>query len=631
MCYNHPTMMLHFGSPWGWLRRRGATRGWLLCLLSLAVAPAAWAEAPPVTPVIMPLAQIQPGMTGQGRTVFRGTDIATFGFEVLDVLQSDGYSPSLLLVRLNGPTIDQIGGIAAGMSGSPLYLDGKLAAAIAFTTPFSDTRIGYATAIEDMLKVLDREPAQEPAAVATATAPPRWPVGTPVLGGGLSGRALAAVTRLLARRGLRVLPMAVPSARPRPQTEGLQERPPAAEASGELAPGSAVAASLTTGDIVLTALGTVTWRDGERLLAFGHPFMQRGQTSLFLHPAYIYATVPSDELPFKIGAPAGEAAGAFTQDRAAGMGAVLGQAPEAFPVRIEAVDRTLRRRRTLNVEVVRDETLAPALVAATLLQALDEVADRAGPGTVAIDWTVDADGLGQPVQRTDLIYSDTDVVGETAPGLLYALDALLANDLAEVRPRRVTVRAEVSTDRRTARLLEARVTPTVVQPGQALTVTVRLQPYRAAAEEHTLTLNVPPEEALGAPERLVLDVHGLREGTATPWSAAAFAAQGLEPPATLGELAAALGGAQAGNVLVAELLTPDAAAARDAVRLAGRPLVALPDLELFSEDPAAVPLVRLGPEVTAVPPLARAELRLERVVLGHHRLRLRLAVPVAAP
>ncbi|MBI2298369.1 MAG: hypothetical protein HYU66_05350 [Armatimonadetes bacterium] len=567
---------------------------WLLVCLCVCTT-AAW----PAT-AIKKFSELKPGMKGIGKTVVRGFDIVSFDFEILDVLESAGFANDLLLIRCSGPVIDQTGGIAAGMSGSPLYIDNALVGAVAATTTMADTHVGYATPIEDMLKLWELG---TPPVTVAAGANRLLPVGTPVLCSGVRGRALDAVGLVLRRYGCRAL-----AADPKP----MGPQPPAAVQPDQgLQAGSSLAASLTDGDVVLTALGTVTWRDGDRVLAFGHPFMQRGTTSLFLHQAYISAVVKSVELPFKIGSPAGEPVGVIVQDRSAGLAARIGPQADSFELEILARDETLKRERSFKVKVVQDAELAPSLVAVCVMQAMDEVRDRVGGGMARMSWQVAADGLDQPLARDDMIYSADDITGEALPGPLYSLDALLRNDFGTVTPRKVSVRVVTSEERSTVRLVGLTLNPARPVAGKELAVTARLQPYRGAIFEKTLTLTVPAT----ATGRLVVDVHGRPEGVDSPLSEAALVSGGLTPPSSLVELRAALSEALRGNTLSAELLSLEAADERTRVI---EQLRHLPVRDLFSDTATTFPVLG-GGAAPSTRPLARAEATLDQVVQGRWR------------
>ncbi len=572
----------------------------------LVVLVTMWSGLAAGAPRIKKLGELKPGQTGKGKTVVRGNTIDTFDFEIIDVVQTEGFASNLILVRVGGPLIDKCGGIAAGMSGSPLYIDGALIGALAFTTPQSDTHVGYATAIEDMLRVLDQVPARAAAAPGALAA---WPVGTPVTVAGLRGRAFGTLERVFARHGLRTIAQTAPTGGPiTPST------------AAEFAEGQAVAVGLTSGDIGISALGTISYRDGDRIIAFGHPFMQRGPTALFMQPAFIYTVVSSTNLPFKVGAPAGPPVGAFLSDRAAGIGGLLGRAARSFELQIDAGDTSMGRRRTMTARIVEDVELSPMLVGLSVMQAMSEVMDRAGGGTAEMDWTVEAEGLSQPLHREDLIYNAADLVGEAVPGPLFTVGALMRNDFAAVTPTVVKVKVTTSLERRTVRLVDVEVEPKRVKRGQPVLLTVKLQPYRGAAQSQRLRLVVPETAAAG---NLVVEVHGRPESATGPLSQAALMARGLVTPQSLSELAEALTSTQRGNTLVGELLTAEAAAARQQHL---ERLMALPNLDLFSEEALSMPALGPGLEPTGGRPLAQAQALLDRVVQG----RLQATVTVVA-
>jgi len=220
-----------------------------------------------------------------------------------------------------------------------------------------------------------------------------------------------------------------------------------------------------------------------------------------------------------------------------------------------------------------------------------------------------------------MVYSATDVLGAALPGPLFALDALLRNDFAAVEPQQVDVKVSMTSARRTVRLVSATCSPTTVAPGGTVSVVVRLQPFRAKAIEQTLRLVVP----LGTPPgKLIVDLHGRPEALDGPLSQAALMLRGMAPPASLAELVAALGAAQRGNALAAELLTPEAAALREAM---AERLQAVGPLDLFSDELQALPTMPQELSSGGVEALARDEAELEQVVQG----RLRTTVQVTGP
>ena len=198
---------------------------------------------------------------------------------------------------------------------------------------------------------------------------------------------------------------------------------------------------------------------------------------------------------------------------------------------------------------------------------------------------------------------------------------MLRNDFAAITPQKISVSPSVSPTRRTLRLIDVRANTATVKPGRGVTLLITLQPYRGQAFQRTMKLIVPADTP---PGRLVIEVHGRPETAAGPLSQAALLARGLTPPASLEELLKDLAGTQRGNSLIAELLTPEAAALR---QQSAERLGALPQLDLFSEELPALPTLGKGADHLAGRPLAKAEVLLDRVIQG----RLRAAVTVSEP
>lgn len=597
---------------------------------------------------------LKPGMKGIGKTVFQGTTIETFDFEIIDVMYVEGYLSDMILVKVSGPKIDEIGGICAGMSGSPLYIGDQLIGAIAFTSPMSDTRYGFATPLEDMLKVLemDRGPADAPASEAekeleapaekAPEAPPteqvpalsglllfpetgprlaaggplplhQWlPVQTPIMVSGLRGRPFQVLARRLKRWNWWAVETGTPGS-------------PVSAEEVVLEPGSAVGLSLAAGDVAITALGTLTYRAGEKVLAFGHPFLQRGETSLFLSPAYIYQVVKSLDMPFKVGAPLGDPVGVITQDRSAAVGGRLNRTADHFKLQIHIEDRDLRRNRTMSVKVVRDTAIAPSIVATAVLQALDETLDRIGCGTAELRWMMIGSGLDRPVERDDLIFHEDDISGEVISGLLLSTERLLQNEFREIVLETVEVQVAVESARRTARIQHLEVTPLIVRPGQTVQLQVTLQPYRGTAERKTLSLKIPEDLV---EDTVLIELHGQQVEVHLTAEGNLLVAAELEklPAPTFTELIADLEEANKGNTLVAEVVTgrrPEA----DVLPRGGVVRPELNEVPGAAEGPPS-PLLTM-PKENARQVRAKAQLDTAYVIQGRAEKRLKVVAQTA--
>ena len=292
----------------------------------LVAAPAAHAADP-----IMPLSEVKAGMRCTGLSVIRGTEISSFNVDIVDVIAAEtGLSGPRILIRVSGPAVDDTG-IGPGFSGSPVYCDGRNAGAISEGLGEYGNEVALATPIEEMIR--DRPP-QPPAAARHDRSLLRAarPLGTPLTVSGLTGRA-AALVREAARRARTPLFVA-----------------PAGPVGGygpvDLRPGASVAAAISTGDLALGAVGAVTYRDGEDLWAFGHPFEELGKRALFLQDAYIYTVIQNPlgiqdfgAITYKLASADGNVQGAVTSDKADAIAGKVGTRPTSIPLHIVARNR----------------------------------------------------------------------------------------------------------------------------------------------------------------------------------------------------------------------------------------------------------------------------------------------------
>jgi hypothetical protein len=491
--------------------------------VSLRIAGFALAAALSLTPAagaapageFLPLSDVRPGLRGQARTVVRGTTVETFDVEVLAVVPGAGPSGDLILVRASGPLIRRTGGIAAGMSGSPVFVGGRLMGAIGFGWTFADHTVGLVTPIEAMLRALPVPRAEEPVptpergprrlarpvvlgdrvvteiaiddGVATVGSPPAHvlpmrPVARPLLLSAAGTRAAQLLRDELAPLGLVAVDGATGAAG--------DVRPP-------LVPGSAVGVQLARGDLNAVSIGTLTYRRGDVLVAFGHPFLNRGPVGFLLTPAVIHGVVRSTAFPFKVGS-AGAAVGTVTEDRRAAIGGRIGPLPPMVGVRVQVTDRDRGRTTRLGTQVVRDRTLGPLLVLASAMSGVDRALDRVGEGTARVRLTLRGRGLDGPVVRENAFYHARDIGSAALLELPEALRLLFANEFVATGPVDVSVEVEVESGRQTATITDVAGLPPRVRRGEALPVRVTLRPFQGDAVARTVELVVPEAFPLGA-------------------------------------------------------------------------------------------------------------------------------------
>jgi hypothetical protein len=294
----------------------------LAAVLLAAAAPAASASDP-----ILPLAEVRSGMHCTGLSVIRGTEISSFDVEVLDVLAPEaGLSGPRILVRASGPAVDA-SGIGQGFSGSPIMCDGRNAGAISEGLGDYGNKVVLATPIEEIL-------GDRPGRARRARRDPRIARAARPLAGPLTVSGLSAQTRLLLGRAARRAGRAVLAA---PSAPALGYPPV------DLRPGASVAATVATGDIAVGSVGTVAYRDGDQVWAFGHPLDGLGRRSLFLQDAYVFGVISNPlslmELgvgSYKLASGAGHVVGSLTSDTTASVGGILGSEPPSIPLRVVA-------------------------------------------------------------------------------------------------------------------------------------------------------------------------------------------------------------------------------------------------------------------------------------------------------
>ena len=376
-------------------------------LISLLLAAAAVAPAQD----FYPLSEVRAGQQGVARTVFQGTEIEEFGVEVLGVLENVGPKQSLIIVRLSGEKVSKTG-VMSGMSGSPVYIDGRLAGAIAFSYPFVSEPLAGVRPIEDMTAaaatqraaldgsgpllalqgrgetLLPYEPLSRSADALTA-------IATPVSFGGFSARTLDVFGEQLRALGLR----------PMQGIGGGQVDTDTAP----IEPGSMIAVGLIRGDMNVNAAGTVTYVDGEQIYAFGHPFLSSGPARLPMMRSSVLASVASLQNSFKL-AGSGGVVGSIDTDRSTGVIGTLGESPELTPFRIRVDSEGTEL--AYNLEIVDDPALTPFLVQIASFSVIDATERQVGALTIRFEGQAALKGL--PPLRLDGLFAGPSTVGQIA-------------------------------------------------------------------------------------------------------------------------------------------------------------------------------------------------------------------------
>jgi hypothetical protein len=463
------------------------------------VAPSAPAPASTPDPRIFPLSDVRPGMTGYGLTVFSGTEVERFDVEVVDVLKNYLAKQDLILVRCLGERFEDHR-IAQGMSGSPIFLDGRVAGAISYTWDWSRKALAGVTPIETMLAEGARPLEGRPAGRESGRPPPYpdatravsvdpddeatvlRPIATPVCVAGFSVAGLRALEERLGDSGFPIRAGASPAG-------GAGDW---ADLSAPMVPGSAMVVELMRGDYAATAVGTCTWVDGDAVYGFGHAFADAGETELPMSVGYVHTIVSSAKTSFKLGG-ALRPAGTVVQDRPSGVVGRLGAAAPMIPFEIGFRNSATGRTENFKFEVTPNRLFTQSLVLTALGEAFARAEATFGGNTKAYDLSVRVAGAGE------MTYAD--VVSGFDRGLSRVLVALLDSLLvhptqrAEIESVRLDVEVE-HVDRR-ASIVGAFPERDEVQAGETVPVRVRLR-AREGGEETTVVLDVPVPA--GAPE-----------------------------------------------------------------------------------------------------------------------------------
>ncbi|MDA1311721.1 MAG: hypothetical protein O2968_00150 [Acidobacteria bacterium] len=406
---------------------------------------------------LFPLDQVKAGLRGTGRTVFSGEQVEEFEVEILGVLNNIAPGESLILARLKGGPLAKTG-VAAGMSGSPVYLDGKLAGAVAYSFPFSTEPIAGIRPIHEMIERLDDAPAS-PANRASRSVDPAWavaesggrfipnpqaelwpagpqaapsdpqllPIATPVALAGFSERTFEVFGKQLRRLGLR-------------PAQGVGGRGASDEPPSPPKPGAMIGVALIQGDMELSAAGTVTLVENNRLYAFGHRFLSSGPTEMPLLGSSVIAMVPNLNNSFKIAASGGPL-GVITQDRASGIFGELGRSAKLLPLEISLKSNGQQRR--YKMELVKDRTLSPFLMQMAVFSAVDTTERQVGASSYRVSGRVDL-GDGLPPLRLDNMYAGSNGVAlQMATLTSIPLAYLLNLDFKDIAPRGIDLEIEV--------------------------------------------------------------------------------------------------------------------------------------------------------------------------------------------
>lgn len=468
------------------------------------------------SPSTIPVDQIHTGMRGVAYTVFEGIKPEPMDVEVLGVLRNvNGPKGDIILVRLHGPKVEYTG-VVAGMSGSPVYIDGKLAGALAFRIgEFSKEPIAGVTPIADMLQIsaLDKSPAEEASAskpaisnVAGKTATPGdgtplpgsmqsfadylKPIETPLVFNGFSEDAVRQFAPQFASAGITPV-MGAGSVSNEKQPEPLEA-------------GSAVSAILVRGDMDIAATCTVTYIDPQRLLACGHPLLQFGSVDLPMNKAEVLATLPSPLNAFKI-VNTTEQAGVFVQDRHTGILGVFNKQPDMIPVTLTI--HSSGGTKEFHYEVLNNPRLSPVAMMATVFNALHGVNEYGEEITYRLNGSINVKGFPEVALKNMFAPADggQPAAMSAALSLGERFGRIYDNPYNAPAVNGVKLDFDLVRERRWARLESARTDVTEARPGDEIIVETVVAPYRGERIVRQIPVKIPTSASKGTLRILVSD------------------------------------------------------------------------------------------------------------------------------
>lgn len=479
-----------------------------------------------------PLDEIRPGMRATGYTVFVGREPKPFELEILGVLKGFPHPrQSAVLSRLIGEEIERVG-VFQGMSGSPVYIEGRLVGAVAFGYQFAKDPIAGITPIEHMIEAFERPPDSAPPAgprtsllspirgeeprsfgyadflftgttevertfltqlasgveaepVAVGSSPNLQPIATPLAMTGIGPETIARFAPLFRRWGFAPL-AGVAAATP---TTELKK----ADAS-TLKPGSTVVVPLIRGDYSVSAAGTVTWRDGDRIYAFGHPFLSLGVSDFPMHEGEVVTVLSSAASSFKLSYPT-SMVGVVRGDRAPGIYGELGSAPRTIPVEIDL--RTSRGTlHSFRFDLVADRFLTPILLQMTMIATIGSTERTIGDSTLLVEGSIECRGL-PPIRLENRISVGLNAPIAVAIAAAQPVSTLLSTGFEDLAIEKIRYEIVSRDVRESGQIDRLRVARTDVRRGETLDLQVVARSEGGREHIESTRIKIPTDAPLG--------------------------------------------------------------------------------------------------------------------------------------
>jgi hypothetical protein len=433
---------------------------------------------------IYPLRDVRAGQHAIGKTVFQGNKIEEFQVEILGVLENVGPRQSIILARLSGGPLQETG-VMQGMSGSPVYMDGRLVGAVALAFNFSKEPIAGIRPIEEMLAVGDsaQPETRKVASNSDSLASKLIDIATPVSFSGFTAGTLDQFGPQLKKLGLE----------PRQGVSSGGKLPSQLGAPASLRPGDMIAVELLSGDMSIGAEGTVTAVDGKSIYAFGHQFMSVGNTELPFARAEVLTLLPNLSSSFKISSPL-EWMGAITQDRSTSIYGELGRKADTIPVAITVQDGR-RAPLAYHMQMIQDRVLSPYILQTAVYSAMDATERTLGLASYSLRGGVEFVNGAPPLKLDNTYAGDFNVPLQASSGVASPLASILGAGFDALKIKSINLEIEASEHKRFLQVGQISASPKQVHPGGSVELAVTFTGENGAEVLKTVSYRVP----IGAP------------------------------------------------------------------------------------------------------------------------------------
>lgn len=473
-------------------------------------------------PEIMPLEKVETGMSGTAYTVVDNSGvIEPFNVDIIGLIENGKGSNKMIMAKASGAVIEKTGGVLQGMSGSPVYINGKLVGAVATGLKEMSPYTFFIRPIENMIelwnmpdnkaftinnvvvkvdedkksdddqksdeviksdddKKSDDEKVEEKSALFFS---------------GFDSSGLDFLKTEMKPLGFKKF-FAMGSS-------GSSDN---VKYDATLEPGAAMGVAVVCGDFVVGATGTVTAVDDKKILAFGHPFTHAGNVNFFMTDSAVIGSISGENGNGVKIANVGNIIGRINQDREAGIAGILGKFPSTVPITVTVNDTSQNKSETFNSSIAYNETLIPKIGASIAYTALSKTADSLAESTVEVNFDIKTNVVESGTfSRKNMFYNATDVGQVAVVELLQALNLICSNTTSESNIFAIDVNMTMDNERKTASLISAVPDKTKVKPGETVNLTVTLQPYRKPNEVLIVPYTVPVTRPAGP---MTLDLHG---------------------------------------------------------------------------------------------------------------------------